>query len=200
MRRFRMAAEGGAEAKLDLFLPAHLLGREGQQTLKLEERIVQLFDELRKPVFRYLLCLGGSPVEADEVIQETFLRLYQHLHAGGRDDNLRGWVFRVAHNTALNQIKSRKFLAPISPEKWAELIESSTDPAPGPEELLLAKEKMTRLHATISTLPPREQQCLHLRVEGFRYREIAEILGVTVSTVAESLRRAIANLTREAHG
>lgn len=190
-------------ASLDICVPAAVVGREGQEgqrILKLEGQITQLFDGLRKPVYRYLLCLGVSPPEADEVIQETFLRLYQHLHAGGREDNLRGWVFRVAHNKCINELKSRRYHAVGEGEQWFELSTERADLMPGPEELLLHKEKMVRVHAAISTLSEQQKQCLYLRAEGFRYREIGEILGVTISTVAESLRRAIKKLSKESDG
>jgi RNA polymerase sigma-70 factor (ECF subfamily) len=195
-----MKVEVGRIASLDLCVPRTVLDQKSQRTLKLEERITRLFDELREPVYRYLLCLVASPIEAEEIVQETFLRLYRHLNAGGREDNLRGWVFRVAHNMSINELKSRKRLVSSQPEKWAELVLSVADPTPGPEELLLRREKMARVHAAISALSEQQKQSLYLRAEGFRYREIAEILGVTISTVAESLRRAIKKLTRESHG
>jgi RNA polymerase sigma-70 factor, ECF subfamily len=185
---------------VDLCVPSTILAQEGQRTLKLEERITQMFDELQEPVYRYLLCLSASPNEADEIIQETFLRLYRHLNAGGREDNLRGWVFRVAHNISINELKRRKRLLSFAPEEMAKLRVSAADPAPGPEELLLRREKTARVDAAISALPEQQKQCLYLRAEGFRYREIAEILEVTISTVAESLRRAIKKLIRESHG
>src|SRR5215471_12548652 len=96
----RMKARGAKQAGLDLCLPRPLFGQEGQRTLRLEDRVVQFFDELRTPMFRYLLCLSVNPEEADEIIQETFLKLFQHLHSGGRQDSLRSWIFRVAHNSA----------------------------------------------------------------------------------------------------
>ena len=185
---------------LPLGARAALLDLEGQRTLKLEERVTQLFEELRVPVYRYLLWLSMSPVEADESVQETFLRLYQHLNAGGNEQNLRGWVFRVAHNLSINELKSRKRLVSSGLEESTEQNVSVEDPAPGPEELLLRKEKMARIHAAISGLSEQQKQCLYLRAEGFRYREIGEILEVTISTVAESLRRAINKLTRESDG
>jgi RNA polymerase sigma-70 factor (ECF subfamily) len=192
-----MKAESGREVSLELCAPAATLGLEGQRTLKLEERITQLFVELREPVYRYLLCISVSPSEADEIVQETFFRLYRHVHAGGREDNLRGWVFRVAHNISINEFKSRKRFVSIAPE---ELNASAAEPSVGPEESLLRREKMARVHAAISTLSEQQKRCLYLRAEGFRYREIAEILEVTISTVAESLRRAIKKLIRESHG
>jgi RNA polymerase sigma-70 factor (ECF subfamily) len=194
-----MQADSGRELGLELCAPATLLGQEGQRTLKIEERITQLYVDLHEPVYRYLLCLSVSPAEADEIVQETFLRLYRHVHGGGREDNLRGWVFRVAHNLSINEFKSRKRFVSNAPEDLAEL-NAVADPRRGPEELLLRKEKMARIHAGISALSEQQKQCLYLRAEGFRYREIAGILEVTISTVVESLRRAIKKLAKESHG
>ena len=194
-----MKAESGREVSLDLYASTTLLGLEGQRTLKLEERITQLYGELREPVYRYLLCLSVNPSEAEEIVQETFFRLYRHVHAGGREDNLRGWVFRVAHNISINEFKSRKRFVSNAPGDLAEM-DAVADPRRGPEELLLRREKMARVHAAISALSDQQKQCLYLRAEGFRYREMAEILEVTISTVVESLRRAIKKLVTESHG
>jgi RNA polymerase sigma-70 factor (ECF subfamily) len=190
----------GHVLNLELCARTTVLDQEGQRTLKLEEQITQLFDELRQPIRRYLLCLNVSPMEAEEIIQDTFLRLYRHLHSGGREDNLRGWIFRVAHNIGINELKRRKYVGPSNPREGASLGELRIDPAPNPEELLLRKERMVRTHAAISALSDRQKQCLYLRAEGFRYREIAELLGITVSTVAELLHRAIKKLTEESNG
>jgi RNA polymerase sigma-70 factor (ECF subfamily) len=183
-------------AGVGLLVNAGSLGLESQRSLNLEERIVRLYDELREPLYRYLLCLGLVAEEVEEVIQEAFLRLYKHLHGGGREDNLRSWLYRVAHNLSVNRTKSRQYLAVTSPERWHQLTVSTSDPAPGPEEILLEKEKMTRLHNSIAALSELQRNCVYLRIEGFRYREIAAILGVGIPTVSESLRRAIVTLTR----
>jgi RNA polymerase sigma-70 factor (ECF subfamily) len=196
---FSIKAGRSGVATVDLRAPTSALGQEGQRTLKLKEQITQLFIELRMPAYRYLLCLGVVSAEAEEIIQETFFRLYRHVHAGGREDNLRGWVFRVAHNIAVNELKRRKYFERVRLEQWADLTSSSATQSPTPEELLLRKEKMVRVQVAIAELSEQQKQCLYLRAEGFRYREIAEILGVTVSTVVESLRRAIKKLTKESH-
>lgn len=200
MGRIHFKAEPGNVASVDLCLSARVVSAEVQAALKIEDQVIELFDQVRVPIYRYLVCIHISPQEADEIIQDTFLRLFEVLHAGERIENPKGWAFRVAHNLGVNGIKGRKYVAQMSSEEWLDLIESRMDPAPGPEELLLLNEKMSRLHSTISTLPQQQQQCLHLRTEGFRYREIAEILGVAIPTVAESLRRAIEKLTLERHG
>lgn len=196
----RVKLVSGQIGSADLCVPASTLDQEGQRPLKLEQRITQMYDELRGPVYRYLVCRSASPVDADDIVQETFLRLYQHLNAGGREDNLRGWVFRVAHNISINEIKKRKHLFPIAPEELAELQSSQISMTLDPEELLIRREELARVQAAISSLSGQQKQCLFLRAEGFRYREIAEILEVTISTVVESLRRAIKKLLmKESH-
>src|SRR3984885_10155365 len=62
-----------------------------------------LYRELRRPLLRYLVCLGLSGDEAQDVVQDAFLILHRHLAAGGSQENIRGWVFRVAHNQARNR-------------------------------------------------------------------------------------------------
>lgn len=167
--------------------------------MKLEEHVVALYDELRAPVCRYLLCLGIGPADADEVLQEAFLRLFAHLERGGPSQNLRAWIFRVAHNLALNQRRQGRHLSLRAPEEWAALGETRADASLTPELLLLERERMEAIHAAMQTLSPRELHCLHLRMEGLRYREIGEVLGVTISTVAELLRRALVKLRRPSH-
>ena len=63
-----------------------------------------MFEQQRLSVCRYLLSLGLRPQVASEITQESFLRLYRHLRSNGRSENLRGWVFRVAHNLAMNEL------------------------------------------------------------------------------------------------
>src|ERR1700731_4541981 len=61
-----------------------------------------LYRELRKPLLRCLVCLGPSGDEATAVVQDAFLLLHRHLASGGSQENIRGWLFRVAHNQARN--------------------------------------------------------------------------------------------------
>src|SRR5277367_5524053 len=56
------------------------------------------FDELRRPLRLYLICAGANPPDADDAVQETFLRLHQHLEKGGDRSNIQAWVFQVARN------------------------------------------------------------------------------------------------------
>src|SRR5271169_6142129 len=77
--------------------------------------VTALYRELRKPLLRYLVCLGLSTDEAQDVVQDAFLTLHRHLASGGSQENIRGWVFRVAHNRARNRQNSydRRFGTPL---------------------------------------------------------------------------------------
>jgi RNA polymerase sigma-70 factor (ECF subfamily) len=161
-----------------------------------EQKVVQLYDVLRPSLYRYLVNIGLSPQDVEEIVQEAFLRLYRHMREGGNEENLRGWIYQVAHNLSANFRKSRRRLIDTTPELWQRLSESTRDNAPGPEEQLLQKERLLRIHDSLIKLTQLQRDCLYLRVEGFRYREIGEILNVGTSTVAGSLRNAITKLVK----
>src|ERR1035438_4996358 len=84
----------------------------GNSRERLEAEVVALFDELRDPLLRYLASFGLAIADGEEVLQEVFLALFQHLSRGKSKDNLRGWLFRVAHNLALkHRFKIRRDVA-----------------------------------------------------------------------------------------
>ncbi len=189
-------AAGASDPIISLHLTVAESAQDGR-ICSLEERVAQLYDELRPPLHRYLLSLGLAPEEVEEITQETFLRLYRHLHQGGDEGNLRSWIYQVAHNLAANFWRSRRRMIEATPEMWEQLCQSRPDSAPGPEEQFMRKERLSRVHRALTELTPLQRDCVYLRVEGFRYREIANILGVGTSTVAGSLRNAITRLAKE---
>src|SRR5436190_15354110 len=83
-------------------LPA-LLEAEERRRSPLESEVTALFEQLRAPVFRYLLTIGLAVQDCEEVVQEVFLALFRHLQKGKSRENLRGWVFRVGHNLGLKR-------------------------------------------------------------------------------------------------
>src|SRR5271169_6820821 len=76
-----------------------------------------LYRELRKPLLRYLAGLGLTMEEAQDVVQDAFLSLHKHFAAGGSQEDIRGWLFRVAHNLARNHQTSygQRFGKPLDP-------------------------------------------------------------------------------------
>jgi|SRR5437867_26441 len=97
-----LGVEIGAGPKGELCVDSTVLGLM-QRTVTLEEKVSQLFELLRDPVYLYLTAVLGSPAEAEDITQETFLRLYRALHRGQVINNVRFWLFRVAHNLAFDQ-------------------------------------------------------------------------------------------------
>ena len=155
--------------------------------------VTTLYRELRKTLLRYLICLGLTSDEAQDAVQDAFVSLQRHLASNGAQDNIRGWLFRVAHNSARNRQTSyqRRFGESLDGERDF-LADGAT-----PEQQVLDKEKFRRLAAGIRTLTESERECLLLRAEGLRYREIADVLGIATSTVGETVERAIRKLAEK---
>ena len=165
------------------------------RSLGIEREVIDLFDQLRNPLFRYVLSFGLQAVDAEDLIQEVFLALFKHLQSGRSRANLRGWVFRVAHNLSLKRrFANQRFQQREGSDDV--VAETACDPAPSAEEQLLMNEKEMRLRAVLRALPEPDQHCLRLRAEGLRYREIAEVLGMSLGAVSISLTRSLARLER----
>ena len=156
--------------------------------------VLRLFDACAPAVRRYVRSCGIAPDVADDIVQETFVALFQHLRKGGGRDTLPGWLMQVGYRLALKhrQRESRRgrWLLP-----WDAKAERVSDPGDGPEAAIVAAQDQRRLRAVLKALPERERQCVCLRAEGMRYRDIAKVLGISLGAVAKSLTRALGRLT-----
>lgn len=191
----RVLADDGRELRGEMTLPLAHVREHRETSVSCEDVVARLFEEAREDVYRYLLLLGLAPGPAQDATQEVFLRLYATMKRGQRIDNPRGWVFRVAHNHGLTVRGREGALRPMEEEK----VLSLPDGATGPEQDLIEREQRLTIARAVESLSPQQRQCLHLRSEGFRYREIASILGISDSTVAEFLKRAITRLRKALH-
>ena len=151
------------------------------------EVVGEIYVRLRLPVYGYLHVSLGCPQEAEDLTQEVFVRLYQELQRGGTIHNLRSWVFSVAHNLAMDTHRNE------TREHATAGTEESADTR-NPESLLLGEERHRKMGFALKRLSSRERQCLELRAEGLRYREIAEVLQVSIPAVQSFLSRAVAKL------
>jgi RNA polymerase sigma-70 factor (ECF subfamily) len=162
-----------------------------------EEKVIGLFDELRTPLLRYLAGFPLTLQDSEDVIQEVFLALFQHLRKGKAHQNVRGWLFRTAHNLAHKKhLCSRRDL-----DNGGGLIameERVADPAPNPEDQLLFNLTQKRLLSVVRAMPEQNRWCLYLRAEGLRYREIAEVLDISLGSVSLYLERSLAHIARAA--
>src|SRR5215813_11204692 len=160
-----------------------LLGRlarrvgDSSRSTELEVEIVGLFDQTRGRLLRYALSFGLPAADAEEIVQDVFLALYQHLSGGKSRDGLRGWLFRVTHNLSL---KRRLAISRMAGEPMtvncADKCNLVADPQPNPEDQLAFRQRRDRLRSVMDALPEIDRECLYLRSEGIRYREIADVL------------------------
>ncbi len=162
----------------------------------LVDEVVGLFDQLRDRLLRYVISFGLPVQDGEDIVQEVFFSLFQHLQQGRARGNLRAWTFRVAHNQALKRRSQARTGAqqwPNDGTSWADLV---PDPNPGPEDQMAARQKRQRILAVVKALPEHDRRCLALRAEGLRYREIAEVLDISLGAVALSLERCLTRLAR----
>jgi RNA polymerase sigma-70 factor (ECF subfamily) len=163
-----------------------------------QRETTRLFALFRDPVYRYFRRVLGSREEAEDLTQEVFLRLYRTLQQGQDIENARGWIFRVAHNLAVNEGK-RESRPDLSDSALgidrADL--ATEDSSPSAEQKLLDDERRRRVRTKLGQLSPRQRQCLELRAEGLRYREIADALGIRIPTVVTFLTRALRKIAEE---
>jgi RNA polymerase sigma-70 factor (ECF subfamily) len=182
-----MVAISAADVRLDI--PSSALASA------VEQDVVELFDQWRDPLRRYLgFCLAVP--DSEDIIQETFLALFQHLRRGRPRQNLRGWLFRVAHNLALKRNRRSRQDSKNIPEWTIAAQNSFIDPAPNPEAQFAISQTQKRLMAVLQGLPELNRQCLYQRAEGLRYLEIAEVLDMSLGLVSLCLERSLAHIAR----
>jgi RNA polymerase sigma-70 factor (ECF subfamily) len=176
---------------LDQLLLPIPLGVDRSETFDpTEEEMVALFSEFRGRILRYLLCFGLCIQDSEEIVQDVFLLLFRHLQQKKPRKNLQGWLFRVAHNLGLKKrMEGRR-----TNGEDDECVLFAPDVAPSPEQQVMMRQQQERLIAVLEALPTQDRSCLYLRAEGLRYREIAEILGVSLGSVSQSLARAVKRL------
>jgi RNA polymerase sigma-70 factor (ECF subfamily) len=175
-------------AAVDLCLEGE---KGGERPADLQQTIREMFYAMRAPLYRYLLGVVNNPLDAEDLTQETLIRLFQHLRKGKAVENPRAWLFRVAHNLAVDFRRSANRSQESSSAGADELGELRQDPSPDIEQQILEQERLDHI---LRRLSPLERRCMELRTEGLYYREIAEVLGIRVPTVQTVLGRAIRKL------
>jgi len=169
--------------------------RSSPHASSLEEEVVRFFVEVRDSLLRYILSQGLSAHDGEGIVQEAFLALFQHLAQGKPRTNLRGWIFRVAHNLALKHRANHAISDRVPSGEGA--AESRLASGHDPEKRTQESQRRQKLLAVVNALADSDRNCLHLRAEGLRYREIAEVLGMSLGGVSLALARALSRL-REA--
>jgi len=173
-----------------LSLAAATWETEFLEDTSLRRMVLDLYDRDHLGLRRYVGFLGIDPETAQELVQESFLRVHQHLLSGGDRSNLRAWLYRVAHNLVRNaQTSARTNRTEYLPDLGASA--EIRDEAMSAEDEMLATERNARFKAALEQLSAAQRDCLALRTRGLKYREIAEVLNLSVSTVGEHVQRGL---------
>jgi RNA polymerase sigma-70 factor, ECF subfamily len=149
-------------------------------------------------VFRVAFRITENEADADEVVQETFLRGYRKLDNFEARSNFGTWIYRIAMNCALDVLNKRKrpTAVPIADECDSELpTVQVADHGAGPDRLLLSQEIEARRHAAMERLTPMERVAFVMRhMEERSTEEIAAALGVAPNSAKHTVFRAVQKL------
>lgn len=165
------------------------------------EAFADLVAAYQRQATRLALHLLRDATEADEAVQDTFVKVFTHITSYREDLPFEAWVTRILANTCRDRQKARR-----RRERWEVIgldrhpelgsdVETAPSPGLNPEESLLGEERRRELMKAIDTLPRQQRTVLLLcHVEGQSTREVGEMTGLNESTVRVHLFRALRKL------
>ena len=147
-------------------------------------------------LYRTALRMTRSEAEAEDLVQETYIRALRFRAQFTPGTNLKAWLFRILTNTFINQYR-RKQARPQTTELddveeatlYRSMTGSGTASSPDPEASLLDKTIDSEVKDALEELPEKFRTVVLLDVEGFAYKEIAEMLEIPIGTVMSRLHR-----------
>ena len=147
-------------------------------------------------LYRTALRLTRVPADAEDLVQETYLKAFRAADRFEPGTNLKAWLFTILHNTALNRFRDRSRQPVVYDSETVDrAADASSNPrgarfAETPETLLLADTLDPDLKAAVDALPDAFRQAVWLRdVEEFSYADIARMLAIPVGTVMSRISR-----------
>jgi RNA polymerase sigma factor (sigma-70 family) len=159
-----------------------------------EEAFGAIHDRYRQRLFAYIRQMLSSAArqDAEDVMQDVFVRAYGALRADEREVNLRAWLYRVAHNRCIDHLRR-----PTPPP--AEIFEMSRKPLHDPIVEAQRREDLSRLVEDVGRLPEQQRSALLMReIDGMSYADLASALDVTIPAVKSLLVRARVGLVEAA--
>jgi RNA polymerase sigma-70 factor, ECF subfamily len=165
-----------------------------------EAALKQLVDRHLPAVYTFCLRYTGSPEDAQDAAQETFLKAWKSLGRFDRSKSLRTWLFAIAKNSATDLMRKRKsvpFSKFDSTDESNVLTDTLADPEPLPDEIFESRSLATEVQTALSELSARDQTILSLRYqEEQSFEDIARILKLPANTVRSLHRRALIALRK----
>jgi RNA polymerase sigma-70 factor (ECF subfamily) len=176
------------ELPMSLFRPGagHARVKDGGHRDAFEAAALSHLDSLYGAALR----LTRQPADAEDLVQETYLKAFRASDSFAAGTNLKAWLFTILHNTWRNVVRDRS-RSPIDVDSDA--VERAHDEAgdrDSPERLLTRRAMGEGLRAALDALPPAFREAVWLRdVEEFSYAEIAKMLAIPIGTVMSRISR-----------
>ena len=157
----------------------------------------EIFRQYQHPIYNYVLRLMGNPEEAYDLTQDVFVKAFRAIDRTTPDLNVSAWLYRIATNACLDQLRRRRIIRWQSLTAVMELVTSRQVTWRTPEREALRGETVDLVRATLDRMSPKYRTALVLReYQDLSCAEIAEILGTTRSAVKSLLYRARAEFRR----
>ncbi|MSQ93584.1 MAG: sigma-70 family RNA polymerase sigma factor [Gemmataceae bacterium] len=153
----------------------------------------ELVSRYQDRLFNTVLRLANNAEDARDVVQEAFLHAYQSLHSFKGDSLFFTWLYRIAVNTAISMKRKQRPVLRIQPSGEDKNAIDPVDPAEAsqPGHAIEMAEQERRVHEALSKLSAEHRAVLVMKdMEGMKYEEMADILGVPVGTIRSRLHRA----------
>ena len=153
----------------------------------------QLFDHYGEPIYRYIASRVNRPSDAEDLTQVVFVKALEALpRYESRGIPFGGWLFRLARNTVIDHVRTRRDHADI------EALAEQPGADPGPEAIVVARDEMAAISTALATLTDEQRDTINLRFfGGLSAREAADVLGKHEGTIRGLQFRAITALRRE---
>ena len=164
--------------------------------LKGDEKALEvLISRYLKPVYGFVYRFAGNEQDAEDITQETFVKVWGNIKKIDRQKSFKAWMFKIARNTAIDLLRKKKTV-PFSRFDGEDgknaIIESLADPGPLALEIFERKGLAQEIAAAISELPSKYRAVFSLRQDSeLSFQEIAESLGEPINTVKSRYRRAL---------
>jgi RNA polymerase sigma-70 factor (ECF subfamily) len=173
-----------------------------------EETFRALFHRYYPSLLRFFARRGFSPETCEDLGQETFIRVFRGIGAFRGEARFESWLFKIARNVYLNELRRQDTRKHKATELPLDVLIAAEDAADGPQarmpaaleapaspEDALVRAQLGELADGLARLPTQMRQCMMLRVgQDLRYREIAEVMGISIEAVKSHLHQAKARL------
>lgn len=157
----------------------------------LDDRFTRLVLDHQRRIYRFIYGMVGSEPLAEDLTQDVFVSAYKALGRLPGDANEQAWLFTIARNRALQELRRRKILrwVPLGrPREDGELDEDTHAEDVTPMADVVADRD--RLRRAMASVAPKDLACLLLSIDGHSYKEVAEVTGLSMPAVRARIFRA----------